>query len=154
MKRYIKSIELIDTSSAAFEAGTRWVDIPRNRIFTISRVEGNLIYTDGFNALLSSEEFTTLLKNKIVRPTEDYFVVSSGDEFLGYLSKCESIEDEAPMQYILHISKQEVYRYTGMPKEDIQKLIDDLVLYSTNYKYTDGQAILELVDPKITCKEK
>ena len=153
MKRYIKSIESIDTSSAVFEKGTRWVDIERHTKFTITKVDGDRIYTDGFYALLSPTDFKRLLENKSVRPTEDYFLVSSGDEFLGYLSKYE-IVNEDPTNYLLHISKQEICRYTGMSITAIQDLIRDLTLWSTNYKYVSNNDILELVDLKIDYREK
>ena len=153
MKRYIKAIESIDTSDASFRVGTRWVDTSNGRKFTITKIRGDYIYTDGFNALLSSAEFIELLEKNIVRPTEDYFLVSDGDEFLGYLDRFESIADAMPTKYILYISEQRVYSYEGMPTQGIQKLKDDLTLYSTNYTYVNKRGIFELSDCNITYEE-
>lgn len=154
MKRYIKSLDSIDTSNSSFKVGTRWVDIATNKIFTITKVNNNCIHTDGFNASLPPKAFVKLLKDQKVRPTKDYFSVSSDDEFLGYLSKYDNIDSDDPFKYILYISTTKVYAYTGMSKKAIQKLRDDLMLHATNYEYVDGQEVLELGDLDISCEEK
>ena len=154
MKRYIRSLDSIDTSNNSFKVGTRWVDTVTNKIFTITRVNDNRIHTDGFNASLSPEAFVKLLKDKKVRPTKDYFSVYSDDEFLGYLSRYDIIDNDDSFKYILHISTSKVYAYTGMSEKAIQKLRNDLISYATNYKYVDGQEILELDDLDISCEEK
>ena len=153
MKIYIKAIGSIDTSNASFQVGTRWVDTRKGEKFTITEVKDDHIYTDGFNALLSTTAFTNLLEQNLVRPTEDYLLVSVGDEFLGYLDRVEPIDSEEDTKYILYISKQRVYIYRGMPEQDIKKLIDDLILHSTNYTYVNKRGIFELSDCKITYEE-
>ena len=124
MKRYIKSLDSIDTSNSSFKVGTRWVDTATNKIFTITAVNDNRIHTDGFNALLSPEAFVKLLEDKKVRPTKDYLLVYSGDEFLGYLSKYEIIDSGDSFKYILYISTS---KYMHI-QECLKKLFRDYVM--------------------------